>query len=147
MKDSITFKPVLWRLIIWKFIPFYVGWMIAKLTYETIYPNSYSLPALETTLAVLIGTAIAVLLFHRKFEIAIDDGKISGLGAGWFPPRQTFSMAEVDLSHRHEQSFYEKISFYRTIRSLRGQSIIVADFIYGKPLTNELYETIAQDRL
>ena len=147
MENSVTFKPVLWRLIIWKFVPFYIGWMIGELIYEKINHYNSALPVLVTALAVLAGTTISTFLFHKKFNIVIREGNITGLGIGWFLPRETISITNLDFSYRDKQSFHEKISFFRTIHSLSGQKILVADFIYGTPVTREIYKILEQDHL
>jgi hypothetical protein len=149
MEDSITFKPILWRLILWKFIPFCIGVIIVELIFKAIDPYNSSLFAfgLDMAFAALIGTTISVLIFRKKFEIAVRNGNISGPSTGWFLPRETIVISNLDFSYRDKQSFSEKISFFRTIHSLSGQTIMVADLIYEKPLTNELYSILEQGHL
>lgn len=147
MENSVTFKPVLWRLIIRSFFPFYIGFMIAESILKAITHYSSALSAIETALACLIGTIIAALLFHNKFDISIYEGNISGLSTGWGLFRETFPIADVDLSYRDQRSFYEKINFVRTIRSLSGHKILVVDFIYGRPATDEIYRIAEHEQM
>ena len=148
MHNSITFKPVVWRLLIYRFIPFYIGWTGTDIVYKL---NKHFLITpfylLLSALAILAGTLIGVLLTHKKFEILIDANNLSGIGTGLGLSRETFPIANLDFSYRDKRSFYEKISFFRTIRSLNGQKIMVVDFIYGKPVSDEIYRIVEQNHL
>ena len=148
MHNSITFKPVIWRLLVYRFFPFYIGWTGTDIVYKLnkhylITPFSLLLSALT----ILIGVLIGVLFTYKKFEILIDANNLSGISIGWGLSRETFPIANLDFSYRDKQTFYEKISFFRTIRSLNGQKIMVVDFIYGKPVSDEIYRIVEQYHL
>jgi hypothetical protein len=145
MDNSVVYKPVFWRLFVIKFFPFYIGWTGFGVVYrlKNHYPMSFLISFLIiTTLTILIMALLTVYFTRKKFEITIDKDNISGIGTGYGFPTETFPISDLDFSYRDKQSFYEKISFFHTIRSLSGQKIMVMDFIYGKPVTKELYQIL-----
>lgn len=146
MKNSVVFKPVLWRLIVWNFVPVYIGWALSILVHRWIkgYSNFY---LLESAIIIMIVTVIINFVFRKRYDVVISDGNISGPGIGAFLPVETFSIADLDISYLHKQSFYEKISFFRTIRSTSGKKIMIDDFIYGNPISSDIYKILEQDHL
>ena len=102
---------------------------------------------LEIILFSLILAIILSVIFRNQYEIVISEDKISGLASGLFTfmGRETFSINEVDLSRLHQRTYYEKISFYRTIRSITNKKIMVADFIYEVSKIRNLYEILGKE--
>jgi hypothetical protein len=148
MDNPVIFKPVFWRLFVYRFFPFYIGWTGANIVYRI---NSH-LPVTPfflviATLSIFLVALITVFLTHKKFEIIVDKNKISGIGAGWGTPIETFPIADFDFSYRGKQSFSEKISFFHTIRSLSGKRIVVVDFIYGRSIADDIYQAAEQNYL
>lgn len=147
MDDSVIYKPVFWRLFIYRFFPFYIGWTGAGLVYRLNKHFPVSSFLITATLTIFVATLIMVYFTKKKFDIIIDKDKISGLGIGWGLPRETFLIGDLDFSFRNKQSFNEKISFYNTIHSSSGQKIMVIDFIYGRPITSEIYKMAEKNYL
>jgi len=146
MDNSVIYKPIFWRLYVYKFFPFYIGWTGTGIVYKLNYPMSDLISFLvNTTLAISITTLLIVYFTQKKFEILINKVEISGLGTDYGFSTETFPISNLDFSHLGKQSFYEKISLAHTIRSLSGQKIMVVDFIYGKPVTKELYQILEKN--
>ena len=148
MENPITFKPVFWRLFIYKFFPFYIGWVSTNVVYglKNNLPDT-PLFLIFSTIAIFLTTLIIVFFTQNNFEIVIDKANISGMSPGWGGSAETFSIIELDSSYRNKTSFYEKISFFRNIHSLNGQKIVVIDFIYDKPVTDEIYRICERHKL
>jgi hypothetical protein len=147
MDSSVIFKPVFWRLFVYKFFPFYIGWTGVGIVFRLNKHFPIASFLITATLTILAVTLIMVYFTQKKFEIKIDKDKISGIGAGWGLPTETFLISDLDFSNRGKQSFSEKASFFHTIRSLSGQKIVVIDFIYGQPIIDRIYEIAEQNFL
>jgi len=143
MEEAVTFKPIIWRLTLWKFVPFYVGWTTVMMINNAIKHYSY-FPLLETTIVLFIMSIIFSIILRKKFDIVISKSKINGPGTGMILNSESFSVTGLDMSTLHKQSFYEKIQGFRTLRSIKGQKIMLANFIYGKSAVNEIYKTLEQ---
>lgn len=146
MNNEMILKPILWRLIIWKFLPIYIGFAIGiTIDYPSKGYSNFSY--LDTAIIMLIVGTIFSIVFRKKFDIVISEGKISGQSAGVIMGRESFSISDIDLSRLHTQTFYEKISLFHTIRSVTEQKIMVSDFIYGNSAIEKLYKTLEKEGL
>lgn len=137
--NSISIKPVFWRIIVWRFIPAYIGGLTALLI-----TNRVTDLWLMIALAVLVGTFIGHLLMPNKFDIVISEGKINGPGDGFFYSRESFPITEWHTSSMNNQTLYERISGFHTLHSITGKKITVVNFIYGKPAIQKLYKLLEQ---
>ena len=145
MNSTYIFKPIVWRLILWKFVPIYLGMALyGGIRYLT--KGSSNFLAVETAIIGLVVITIFSIISRKKFDIVISDGKISGQGAGIIMSRESFAITDIDFSKLHQQTLYEKISCFRTIRSITDQQIMVTDFIYGKPATAKLYTILENEK-
>jgi hypothetical protein len=143
MEKSITFEPIMWRLMVWIILPLLVGWLTATYAYQLIYPDS-SFDPLASSVGILIGGSIITAMLRKQFRITISGDKISGMNAGLSSKIVTFSLAEVDRSGLHKQSFFEKISGSHTLRSVHGEKIWFPHFVYGAVAVNEIYRRLDQ---
>jgi hypothetical protein len=143
MEDTITFKPIFWRLVLWRFFPFYLGWATINVIYIAKNRLSYSL-LLVATVAIFLLSIVISLTQRKLFSIVISKNTLNGPGGGkiWLY-RETFSVADLYMPTLYKkQTLYEKISGFHTMSSRNGAQIMVIDFIYGKHAIKELYETL-----
>ena len=141
MGEPVTFKPIIWRLVLQNFLPYYVGWVSVSLINRAIKHYPDLLLIFFSGIVVLIMSIIFSVVFRKKYCIVISDGKINGPGVTIWN-RKSFSIADLDMSTLYKQSFYEKTSGFHTLRSVDGQKIFILNFIYGKPAVNELYKNL-----
>jgi hypothetical protein len=144
MNNEVTFKPILWRLIIWKILPFYIGCAIG-ISINYLSKGYSNFTYLETAIILLIVGTILSIIFRKKFDIVISKSEISGQGAGLIMGRESFPISDIDLPCLHTQTLYEKISLFHTIGSRNGPKILVEDFIYGKSTIEKLYRTLEEE--
>ncbi len=145
MEETVTFKPVFWRLMIWKYVPILAGWMIAEALNRLVKHYAYaSLPIIIAAFGLLTGVTIAAVILRKQYDIVITENKISGASTGIPFERVSFSISELDKSRIRKQSFYEKISGFHTLQSKSGQKIMFTHFIYGQSAVNEIYRTLEQ---
>jgi hypothetical protein len=148
MEESKTFKPIVWRLIIWGYIPFFTGWAIAVLIDGTI-DRYFNYTLQEAIIAFALGAIAISIVLAKKLIIRISEGKISGPSTTsmLWNEKTTFSIADFDKASIHERSFYEKISGLHRLRSVDGQKIIFAHFIYGESAVSEIYKILEREQL
>jgi hypothetical protein len=147
MEKSISFKPVLWRLVIWKFVPIYIG-LIIGMVFVSLRKGYPYFPLLQVGVGGIIITIIFSIIYRKEYDIVISGDKISGQGAGnILMGRETFSIGEIDRSQLYTQTLSEKIFVFRTIRSINKRRIIVSDFLYGKATVKNLYTLLEEKNL
>ena len=93
MEKTITFKPVFWRLMVWKILPLWLGWLAGIYAHQLIYPDS-SFDPLASSVGILTGGLIITAMLRNQFNIVISADKISGTSPGLRPKRVTFSLAD-----------------------------------------------------
>ncbi|PKN93750.1 MAG: hypothetical protein CVU44_08010 [Chloroflexi bacterium HGW-Chloroflexi-6] len=145
VENTFTFKPVFWRLLVVRFIPFFIGFEGCDLIYKLNkhYPVTL-FSILLTASGALIGSAIGVLLTRKTFTIDISNGNISGPGGSVMLKKEILPVADLEVQNFSKQSFYEKISGFYSIRSKNGQRIIFTPFIYDKVAKDKVYRAITQ---
>lgn len=144
MDRSITVKPVLWRVMVWRGVPIIVGSAVGISIGALIFDNSF--PSMAKAFPLIVGTAIGVLigivLLRKKLNVVVHDGNISGPAGQLIRRRATFPIANVDVSRLRQPSLYEKISLIRTIRSRDGQKIVMIDSVYEDSAIDRLYNIL-----
>ncbi len=130
-ETSITIKPILWRLIIWKSIPLFISFAISILLTKLIYK---SIPFFWQGYAVGLFAGVVIicliLYYSKQFDINISKDKISGPSSG-YAVRKTFSITDFDKSSSNKQTRLDKIVIGQILQSLNGEKIIFASFIYN----------------
>ena len=58
--------------------------------------------------------------------------------------KETFPIADFVKPSLYEQSFYEKICGYHTLRSFTGKKIMFVPFIYGKAAVDSIHKILEQ---
>lgn len=146
MEENRIFKPIFWRLVLWKFFPIYIGWLLGGATSFAIRHYS-SFDLLDTVIvgfAMLIISTLFSVGFQESYTIDFSKGKIDGPSRGMPGATETFDITDMNWDCLYQQSLYEKISGFHTLRSMRNQKIIITDFIYGKPAVKGLYQMLEQ---
>jgi len=146
MENSATFKPVFWRLLIFRFIPFYIGWTAVDLIYRLNkhFPITLS-SMLLSACALFLGITIGVFLTRKKFNIEISHDFISGPSGSMILTEAIIPVSSLDILNFNRRSFYEKISGVYSIRSKNGTRIIFTPFIYGKATKDKVYKILMQN--
>ena len=145
MENSRTFEPVVWRLLIFRLIPFLIGWVGFDLIYKLYKHLPITLSSLLlSNVGALIGAVIGFLLVRKKFTIELSNGNISGPGGNVILTKEKFPVIDLEIPNFSKQSFYEKISGFYSIRSRNGQRIMFTPIIYGKETKEKIYKAIMQ---
>jgi hypothetical protein len=140
MEKSITFKPIFWRLIMWRTAPLLLGYTIGYFLYN--WNNQFLLTMASV---ILVVAALDSAVFGKKFNVAITKDNIIGIGgAGITWHSETLLISDLDKSSIYKQSFFENILGIHALHSRSGQKIALINFIYGKSTINEIQKILAQ---
>jgi hypothetical protein len=144
MEETITLKPVFWRLAIWKGIPFYIAALIGLLI-DWLIHNSISSFWWGWAIGAIVGGVIAALfLYYKKvLDINIAHGEISGPSSG-YATRATFLVSKFDKSSIYQQSALQKIMVGQVLQSFDGEKIVFAPFIYEHSTVKAFRKLIEQ---
>src|SRR5258706_12002689 len=107
--NSFSIRPIFWRLVIWRFLPFYIGWEIGR-TLSVLHKGYSNFDFIEAAIVMLLIAIIMSSTFNKNFHIVVSEGIISGPGTGTLLNRENFLLDELDKSSLDKQTFYEKIS-------------------------------------
>ena len=149
MEETVTFKPIFWRLVLWKFFPIYIGWIIGISISRAFrgYSNYYLLDVPIAGFVMLVLTGLLSIGLRESLTIKFSKDKIDGPGMGMFGSSESIDIADLNWNNLYQQSFNERISGFRTLRSKSGQRIKLDKFIYGKSAMQEIYRIIENHRL
>lgn len=146
-KTSLTFTPVLWRLVLHRCFFVFVGWTIAIIFNALLYfPLDTAIfyilrwILLFGFFVTLLGTIIVIILTIKRYDVVISNGKISGPGGGTILNRNVFLISDLERSSLDKASFMDKLSGRRVLCSTRGEKIAFIPFIYG----NASYDILCQ---
>lgn len=130
VEEPVTFKPIIWRLAIWKSIPLYLGWA-GGILLDWLIDHSLSSFWRGSAIGVLVAVVIvAFALYYTKLlDINISEGQISGPSSG-YATRITFPLTHFDRASVDKQSLFQKIFIGQVLQSIEGGKIIFAPFIY-----------------
>jgi hypothetical protein len=130
VEESVTFKPILWRLAIWKSLPLYLGWA-GGILLDWLIGHSVSSFWRGAAIGVLVAVVIvAFMMYYTKLlDINISEGQISGPSSG-YATRTTFPLTHLDRPSVDKQSLFQKIFIGQVLQSVDGEKIIFAPFIY-----------------
>ncbi|MEK6753266.1 MAG: hypothetical protein AABZ00_13495 [Chloroflexota bacterium] len=140
MEKPITFKPIFWRLIMWRTAPLLLGYVIGYFSQNWNYESLLIMASV-----ILVVAALDSVIFGQKFIVTISKDSISGIrGTGITWHSETFFISDLDRSSVYKQSLFENILGIHTLCSRNGQKIALINFIYGKSTINEIQKMVFQ---
>ena len=130
VKELVIFKPIIWRLAIWKSLPLYLGWAVGILI-DWLIDHSLSSFWRGYAIGVLVAVVIVAfgMYYTKLLDINISEGQISGPSSG-YATRITFPLSHLDRSSVDKQSLFQNIFIGKVLQSVEGEKIIFAPFIY-----------------
>ena len=147
-KKLLSLKPILWKLVIYKGVPFFATFgigMIALYSFSILQWQPFSLQILG--LFIVVGSILVIIssVFSLKvLEIEVSTDKISGPSAGFFLNRETISISDLERLDIYKQSLYERISGTYPLLSRNGHKILLTHFIYEESAIKEVYRILRQ---
>ena len=144
VEEPVIFKPIIWRLAIWKSIPLYLGWA-GGILLDWLIDHSLSSFWRGYAIGVLVAVVIVafVMYYTKILDINISEGQISGPSSG-YATRVTFPLTHLDRSRVDKQSLFEKIFIGQVLRSVEGGNISFAPFIY-RPSAEKIIQRLLSE--
>lgn len=147
-KISISLKPTLWRLLLWRIFPALIIVGIAALigvaTPALSLAKTFSILMLPYLLGILLVQILFSLFewFNKNLFIEITEGKIISAKSSLFGENQKIYLKDLDRIRLLEKSAYQKFFGSHRLYSTREEFITFKPFVYEKPLVDEFYKAL-----